>query len=94
MQKDIGGASFKIAEAEKKEENFVQEILTLERHIDHITRQLEEANRNINAIATERDGIADELNNFKGIQMNQENNKTEMQRTISRYENDKHSLTA
>lgn len=54
-QKDIGGASYAIAEADKKEENFIQEIMTLERHIDHITRQLEDTNKHLNIIASERD---------------------------------------
>ena len=40
---------------EKKEENYVQEILTLERHIDQITRQLEEASKTGHQIALERD---------------------------------------
>ena len=37
-QKEVGGASFALAEHQQKEENYVQEILTLERHIDHVTR--------------------------------------------------------
>ena len=36
--------------------------------------------------------MADELNTFKGIANNQEANKTELQRTISRAENEKLSL--
>ena len=37
-QKDMSGASYQLAEFEKKEENYVHEIMTLEKHIDHITR--------------------------------------------------------
>ena len=63
---------------EKKEENYVQEILTLERHIDHVTRQLEEVSKQGQQIAQERDQVFDELNNFKNISQNQETNKTEL----------------
>ena len=91
-QKDIGGAVYQIPEAEKKEENFVQEIMTLERHIDHIKRQLEDLNKHYNACANERDQLFDELSTFKNIHSNQETNKTELQRAISRAENEKYSL--
>jgi hypothetical protein len=43
-------------------------------------------------MATERENLVDELNTFKGIANNQESNKTELQRTISRAENEKISL--
>lgn len=66
--------------------------MTLERHIDHVARQLEESQRNNNLMATERDQIYDELVTFKGIANNQEANKTELQREISRSENEKISL--
>lgn len=78
-----------MAEADKKEENFVQEIMTLERHIDHITRQLEDLNKHYNICASERDQLLDELHTFRNIHTNQESNKTELQRAISRAENDK-----
>ena len=70
----------------------MQEILTLERHIDNITRQLEDSSKQNHAMATEREHLVDELNTFKGIANNQESNKTELQRTISRAENEKISL--
>lgn len=43
-------------------------------------------------MTSERDQIYDELCTFKGIANNQEANKTELQREISRFENDKISL--
>ena len=66
--------------------------MTLERHIDHVTRQLEETSKSNNQMATERDQIYEELATFKGIANNQEANKTELQREISRFENEKISL--
>lgn len=64
----------------------------MERHIDHITRQLEDTNKHLNIIASERDQIYEELTTFKNLQMNQEHSKTDLQRAISRNENEKHSL--
>ena len=43
-------------------------------------------------MATEREQIIEELATFKGIASNQEANKTELQREISRFENEKISL--
>lgn len=63
--------------------------MTLERHIDHITRQLEQAHKHQNTIAEERDQLQSELDTFKGVTMNQEQARTEMQRAISRFENEK-----
>jgi regulator of replication initiation timing len=63
---------------DKKEENFVQEIMTLERHIDHITRQLEDLNKHYHQCANERDQLLDELQTFKSIHNNQESSKTEL----------------
>lgn len=43
-------------------------------------------------MTTEREQIIEELATFKGIANNQEANKTELQREISRFENEKISL--
>ena len=56
----------------------MQEILTLERHIDHVTRQLEEAQQSQGQLAQERETFYEELQTFKGIANNQEANKTEL----------------
>ena len=66
--------------------------MTLERHIDHVTRQLEDNVKNNTLMATERDQIYEELATFKGIANNQEANRTELQREISRTENEKINL--
>ena len=50
----------------------------MERHIDHVTRQLEQATKDKNLVTSERDQIYDELHTFKGIANNQEANKTEL----------------
>ena len=70
----------------------MQEILTLERHIDNVTRQLEDACKSNQALTLEKETLEEELVSFKGIANSQEANKTELQRTISRAENEKISL--
>lgn len=77
-EKDMGGASYQLTELQKKEENYVQEILTLERHIDHVTRQLEDTQKCGREVETQRDQLDEELKAFKSISMNQEANKTEL----------------
>ena len=36
-EKNMGGSSFAIKELQQKEHNYIAEIKTLERHIDHLT---------------------------------------------------------
>jgi hypothetical protein len=37
LEKGMGGNEFAIKELQQKEQNYVAEIKTLERHIDHLT---------------------------------------------------------
>lgn len=37
MEKNAGGSVFAIKELQTKEQNYIAEIKTLERHIDHLT---------------------------------------------------------
>lgn len=45
MEKNMGGSQFAIKELQQKEQNYIAEIKTLERHIDHLTHQLELAHK-------------------------------------------------
>ena len=45
MEKNMGGSQFMIKELQQKEHNYIAEIKTLERHIDHLTHQLELAHK-------------------------------------------------
>lgn len=36
-EKNMGGSQFQIKQLEQKEQNYISEIKTLERHIDHLT---------------------------------------------------------
>ena len=37
MEKNMGGSQFVLKELQQKEQNYIAEIKTLERHIDHLT---------------------------------------------------------
>jgi proline dehydrogenase len=45
LEKNVGGSQFFIKEMQQKEQNYISEIKTLERHIDHLTHQLELAHK-------------------------------------------------
>jgi hypothetical protein len=45
QEKNMGGSAFVIKELKQKEQNYIAEIKTLERHIDHLTHQLEMAHK-------------------------------------------------
>lgn len=45
MEKNAGGSTFFIKELQQKEQNYIAEIKTLERHLDHLTHQLELAHK-------------------------------------------------
>ena len=42
----------------QSQENYVQEILTLERHIDYLTKQLEAHSVQLQSVCEERDQLA------------------------------------
>ena len=44
LEKDVYGAQMRLRDVELREQNCIQEIHTLERHIDHLTHQLELTN--------------------------------------------------
>lgn len=65
MEKNMGGSQFMIKELQQKEQNYFAEIKTLERHIDHLTHQLELAHKAMKEIQEERDKLEIEINNHK-----------------------------
>lgn len=64
-----------IKELQQKEQNYIAEIKTLERHIDHLTHQLELAHKAMREMQEERDRFEVEVNNHKAVAANIENNK-------------------
>lgn len=89
MEKNAGGSSFFIKELQQKEQNYIAEIKTLERHLDHLTHQLELAHKAMRELQEERDGQEVEINNHKTMSMNVENNKEGLQRQCAQLEQDK-----
>ena len=67
MEKNMGGSQFMIKELQQKEQNYISEIKTLERHIDHLTHQLELAHKAMREIQDERDKLEVEMNNMKNL---------------------------
>ena len=63
MEKNAGGNTFFIKELQQKEQNYIAEIKTLERHIDHLTHQLELAHKAMREIKEERDKFEVEIHN-------------------------------
>mgnify|MGYP003853365131 CR=1 FL=1 len=89
MEKNMGGSQFQIKQLAQKEQNYISEIKTLERHIDHLTHQLELAHKAMREIQEERDKLEIEISNHQAMNMNQENNKEGLQRMCSQLEQDK-----
>lgn len=70
----------------------MQEILTLERHIDHLTKEIEHHQQFSQQLEEERDQLGHQLQTFHGVTMNQEQNRTDLQRQIGQMENEKLQL--
>ena len=92
LEKNMGGSQFMIKELNQKEQNYIAEIKTLERHIDHLTHQLELAHKAMKEIQEERDKLEIEINNHRQMNMNQENTQEGLQRLCSQLEQDKNFM--
>ncbi len=57
LEKDVYGATLRLREVETREQACIQEIHTLERHIDNLTHQLELANVALKEAKDEREAI-------------------------------------
>lgn len=89
LEKSMGGSQFQIKQLGQKEQNYIAEIKTLERHIDHLTHQLELAHKAMREIQEERDKLEIEVSNHQTMNMTNENNKDGLQRLCSQLEQDK-----
>lgn len=89
LEKSMGGSQFQIKQLGQKEQNYIAEIKTLERHIDHLTHQLELAHKAMREIQEERDKLEIEVSNHQTMNMTNENNKDGLQRMCSQLEQDK-----
>jgi chromosome segregation ATPase len=89
LEKSMGGSGFAIKELQQKEQNYIAEIKTLERHIDHLTHQLELAHKAMKELEEHRDKLEIEVNNHRTMNQNIENNQEGLQRLCSQLEQDK-----
>lgn len=85
----MGGTHYMIKELQQKEQNYIAEIKTLERHIDHLTHQLELAHKAMREIQDERDRLEIEINNHKQMGMNLDSQQENLQRLCAQLEQDK-----
>jgi proline dehydrogenase len=64
LEKNMGGSEFMIKEHKQKEQNYISEIKTLERHLDHLTHQLELAHKAMRETQEQKDKMEIEIHNF------------------------------
>lgn len=89
LEKSMGGSSFAIKELRQKEQNYIAEIKTLERHLDHLTHQLELAHKAMRELEEHKDKQEIEINNYRAMNQNIENSQAGLQRLCSQLEQDK-----
>jgi chromosome segregation ATPase len=61
LEKELYGAQLRLNDLETRESACIQEIHTLERHIDHLTHQLDLANQALRDAKDEREAILHDL---------------------------------
>ena len=92
LEKEVYGCQMRLREVEQREQNCVSEIHTLERHIDHLTHQLELAQMAVREAREEREAIVADINSHRTLSYNLELTSQDMQRYVAQLENDKASL--
>ena len=61
LEKELYGTQLRLREVEQREQSCIQEIHTLERHIDHITHQYELAQQSINQAKDEQHQLLNDI---------------------------------
>ena len=77
---------------ETREQACIQEIHTLERHIDHLTHQLELANQALGEAKDEREALIHDIHSHRNMSYNLEMSSQDMQRHVAQLEQDKLAL--
>jgi chromosome segregation ATPase len=70
----------------------VQEIHTLERHIDHLTHQLELLSTELKEAHAQREALAADMHSQRSFSYNLELSSQDMQRYVAQLEHDKVAL--
>lgn len=77
---------------ESREQACVQEIHTLERHIDQLTHQLEMMNGELRQAKEEREAMISDINSHRNNSYNMEMSSQDMGRYVAQLESDKMAL--
>lgn len=89
LERELGGMSHKMGDIESRETHVVQEIRQLERHIEHLTYQLEMAHKVIKELQEQKDNILYDIDNQKNLSQTLEANREDLGRHIAQLEADK-----
>jgi chromosome segregation ATPase len=92
MEKDFYGMQLRMREVEGREQACVQEIHTLERHIDQLTHQLEMLNGELRQAKEEREAMISDIHSHRNNSYNLEMSSQDMTRYLAQLENDKQVL--
>ena len=88
----MGGSQYLIKEQQQKEQNYLTEIKTLERHLDHLTHQLELNHKAMRELQEDRDNLEKEVHNHQALNHGNEQGRDQLQRALSQLEHDKEFL--
>lgn len=72
LEKEIYAFQMRLREVEAREQNCIAEIHTLERHIDHLTHQLELVNVSLKESRDEKEAILHDMNSQRNLSYNLE----------------------
>lgn len=61
VEKELHGTHLRMRELESRESSYISEIHTLERHIDHLSHQLELAHQELRDLQTQRDAVIHDI---------------------------------
>lgn len=89
LEKELHGSHLRQRELESREASYIAEIHTLERHIDHLSHQLELAHQEMRDLQTQRDAVMQDIQTRRQVAHTQEMSMQDMQRYLAQLENDK-----
>lgn len=72
VERGFSGMQYQNKDLQKKEEGYIQEILTLERHIDQLSNQLNLQSVALGEIQLERESLHSQLQSFQNATMHQD----------------------
>jgi chromosome segregation ATPase len=92
LEKELHGSHLRQRELEAREASCISEIHTLERHIDHLTHQLELAHSELRDLQLQRDAVVHDIQTQRQLSHTLELSSQDMQRYLAQLEADKVAL--